>query len=150
LRLILRTTFRWAIAWALLGVIAGVLMMFGKVPPIAESGGKPSDLSFYSFWIPLLGGATGVFGFALGFVFSCLMALTAKWRASIEARQGVLGRHGPRMLCGAVAGGLVALPLIHDASVFLFAGLGACTAVVSSAMYWRAIHTGQRTSLQDS
>jgi len=145
LRQVLRVTFRWAAAWTLLGVIAGVLFMFGKVVPMAESGGKPSDLSFYSFWIPMLGGAAGVFGFALGLVFSCLMALTEKWRASIEARPDVLGRYGPRVLCGAAAGGLVALPLVHDASALLFAGFGACSAAVSGAMHWRAVHSGKQT-----
>ena len=145
---ILRVTLRWSIAWTILGTIAGVLMMLGRVPPIAESGAKPSELSFYAFWIPILGVAAGAFGFALGLVFSTLMALSAKWRTSVEARPDIFGRYGPRVLCGAAAGGLVALPLFHDANALFFAGLGFLSATVSSAMHWRALRSMPQKSQQ--
>jgi len=147
-RQILRVTFRWAAVWTLLGLLLGVLLMIAQVEPMAESGAKPLGLSFYAFWIPVCGGAAGVFGFSLGLVFSLLMAFTAKWRTPIETRQGVLRRYGPRLVCGAMAGGLVALPLFHDAMAFLFAALGACSAAVSGVMYWSATHAGREKSLQ--
>ena len=94
-------------AWTLVGMIGGVAMMFGKVPPIAESGAKPSDLWFYAFWIPVLGVAAGVFGFALGVLFSMLMALLKNWRSRAEARARVVGKYGPRILCGTLAGAVI-------------------------------------------
>src|SRR5437879_10808588 len=103
---VLRVILRWTAAWTLLGVIGGVAMMFGKVPPIAESGAKPSDPWFYAFWIPVLGVAAGVFGFALGVLFSVLMALLKNWRSRAEARDDVVGQYGPRILCGTLAGGM--------------------------------------------
>src|SRR5258708_17263397 len=111
---VLRVLLRWTAAWTLIGVIGGVAMMFVKVPPIAESGAKPSDLWFYAFWIPVLGVAAGVFGFALGLLFSILMELLKNWRSRAEARADVLGKYGPRILCGTLAGALIGLIFIGE------------------------------------
>ncbi len=143
---VLRVTLRWSLAWTILGAIAGILMMLGKVPPIAESGRKPDDLWFYAFWIPIFAVAAGVLGFALGLLFSVLMALTSNWRTSLEAKPDLLSRFGPRILCGTAAGTLLGLLLIgvdyHE--VFLFAGLGLCSAVVSSFLHKRALKARQQ------
>jgi hypothetical protein len=74
----------------------------------------------------------GLFGFVLGFLFSSLLALTERWRVLIEARLGPLAKYGPR-LCGAVAGGLICLPITRDGSaLFVFVACGFLSAVVSS------------------
>jgi hypothetical protein len=149
-RQILGVTFRWAAAWTLLGLLLGVLLMIAQVEPFAESGAKPLGLSFYAFWIPLSGGAAGVFGFALGLLFSLLMALAAKWRNSSEIRPDAFDRYGARLLCGFVAGALLGLVFLREsyASIFIFAGLGFCSAGVSSIFIWRKLRTNQQKSLQ--
>src|SRR5215475_1993630 len=138
---ILRVTARWSVAWTILGTIAGILMMLARVPPIAESGAKPSELWFYAFWIPIFAVAAGVFGFAMGLLFSVLMALTARWRTPLEAKPSLLGRYGPRILCGTSAGTLLGLLLIgvDYREIFLFAGFGLCSAVVSCFLSMRAV-----------
>ena len=130
---IFRLSLSWAGVWALLGLVVGIWLMLEKAPPIADSGGKPDNLSFYAFWVPLMSIGLCLFGFVLGFLFSLLMALTERWRAPIEARPGFLAQHAPRLLCGAVAGGLIALPLTRDASPLLvFVACGFFSALVWS------------------
>ena len=117
----------------MLGLAVGILLMLRRAPMIAESGARPQNLSDYAFWIPLMTVVLGLFGFVLGFLFSSLMALTERWRAPIEARVGFLAKYGPRLLCGAVAGGLVCLPITRDGSaLFVLVACGFFSAVVSS------------------
>jgi hypothetical protein len=142
--------FRWTAGWTLVGVIGGVVMMLGKVPPIAESGAKPADPWFYAFWIPVLGVVAGVFGFALGLLFSILMALLKNWRARVEARSDVVGKYGPRILCGTLAGALVGLAFIGTdrGEIFFFGGLGFASGVVSGIVQSRAVKNVERNSPQ--
>src|SRR5882724_9855906 len=125
-------------------------MMFAKVPPIAESGAKPTDLLFYGFWIPILGAAAGVFGFGLGLLFSILMALLKNWRSRVESRTDIAGKYGPRILCGTLAGTLLGLLFIgvDYEEIFFFAGLGLCSAVVSSIAQSRAVRNVEKNSPQ--
>jgi len=130
---IFRLSIAWAGVWALLGLAVGTLLTLWKAPIIAESGAKSENLSDYAFWVPLVFVVLGLFGFVLGFLFSSLMALTERWRVPIEARLGLLAKYGPRLLCGAVAGGLVCLPITRDGSaLFVFVACGFFSAVVSS------------------
>src|SRR5690349_6110287 len=112
MREVLRTILRWTAGWTIVGLIGGMVLMFSKVPPIAESGAKPADTWFYAFWIPLLGVATGVVGFAMGLLFSILMVLLKNWNKTVETRRDVAGKYGPRILCGTVAGALAGLAFI--------------------------------------
>ena len=148
---VLRVILRWTAAWTLLGVIGGVAMMFGKVPPIAESGAKPSDPWFYAFWIPVLGAAAGLVGFVTGFLFSLLMVLFKNWNKAVEARRDVVGKYGPRILFGTVAGTLAGLFFIsvdRDAP-FVFAGLGCCSGAVSSFMRSRVLKSKEKNPAQN-
>jgi hypothetical protein len=132
-RNIFRMSFAWAGVWALLGLLVGITLMLSKYPLIAEPGPRPHDLSDYAFWVPLTSVGLGLFGFALGFLFSSLMALTERWRAPIEARPGLLAKYGPRLLCGAVAGGLICLSITRDGSaLFILVACGFFSAAVSS------------------
>jgi len=87
----------------------------------------------------VLGVAAGIFGFALGVLFSMLMALLKNWRSRAEARADVAGKYGPRILCGTLAGALIGLIFIGEdyQEIFVFAGLGLCSGVVSSIVQSR-------------
>ena len=84
-RQVFGTAVRWTIGWTTLGFLLGVLLMLSKAPPIAESGRKPSDMAFYSFWVPVTSIAGAVVGFCLGTAFAVLMIVGERWRAPIEA-----------------------------------------------------------------
>ena len=129
LRHILEVTFRWAAAWSIFGLIAGMAMMFGKVELIAESGAKPKYV--FTFWIPLLFGIATVFGVTLGFLFASFLALANHWLAATEMRPSSAVLHGMRLLCGMVAGGLIGWLVTRNRYAWIFAGLGVLSAVVS-------------------
>ena len=131
LRKILGVTFRWAGAWAILGLLAGVLLMFGKVELIAEPGAKSSHISDYAFWIPLVFGTASVFGLALGFVFAGLMALASHSLAATEIRRSCVALHSIRLICGALAGGLLGWPITRDENALVFAAFGLGCAAIS-------------------
>src|SRR5258707_988598 len=116
IRQILRVAIRWAGAWTALGLVAGVVLMFAKAPFLAESGARPTSLSFYATWIPFMGFGGAAFGLFLGLIFAALMALTERWRTPAEAKPGIVRRHGPRLLCGAAAGGVIGLALSRDST----------------------------------
>src|SRR5258707_1790864 len=126
-RQVFGTAVRWTIGWTTLGFLLGVLLMLSKAPPIAESGRKPSDMAFYSFWVPVTSIAGAVVGFCLGTAFAVLMIVGERWRAPIEARTESPMRHVPRLVCGAAAGCVLALPF-GPGGMFSFAILGVASA----------------------
>jgi len=143
---VLRVILRWTAAWTLIGVIGGVAMMFGKVPLIAEPGSQAEDVWSFAFWIPIFGAAAGIVGVVTGFLFSLLMVLFKNWNKTVEARRDVVGKYGPRILFGTVAGTLAGLFFIgvdHDAP-FVFAGLGCCSGAVSSFMRSRVLKSKEK------
>jgi len=143
---VLRTISRWTAAWTLVGLIGGVAMMFAKVPLIAEPGAQAEDLWSFAFWIPMFGVAAGIVGFVMGLLFSILMVVFKNWNKAVEARRDVVGKYGPRVLCGAVAGTLAGVFFIgidRDAPL-VFAGLGCCSGVVSSFMQSRALKSKEK------
>lgn len=113
-------------------------MMLSKAPYIAEPG-APEEMSFYAYWIPILGVGMGVYGLLAGLVFATLMAFTQRWRTSIEARPSVVSRFGPRLLCGAAAGLITGLPIYQDAYLLVPFVFGICSALVSTMLYRRAL-----------
>jgi hypothetical protein len=148
---VLRTIIRWTAAWTLVGLIGGVVMMFGKVPPIAEPGSQAESLWFFAFWIPVLGVATGVVGFVMGLLFSILMIFLKNWNKTVEARRDVAGKYGPRILCGTVAGALAGLAFIgadRDAP-FVLAALGCCSGAVSGWVQSRALQSKEKKFAQN-
>lgn len=130
-RSILGVTFRWTAAWTVVGLLTGVWFMFDKVSPIAEPG-APSNIGFYSFWIPMLGGVGCAFGIALGLLYACLMALLKRWMP--DQSTNFMARNVPRLMCGATAGGVLGLSVTRDANALWFAGLGLCSAVVAGTI----------------
>ena len=133
LRTILLTTMRWTAAWAAIGLLIGIAMTLGRVPPIAEPG-APSGYAFYMFWIPVCLGAAGAFGLLLGLIFSSLLAAIGLWMPLVVAESGsFMSTYGWRMLCGAIAGGMIGFPLF-DRNGFWCMGMGITSALVSGFM----------------
>jgi len=148
---VLRVILSWTAAWTLLGVIGGVAMMFAKVPLIAEPGSEVEGLWSFAFWIPVFGAAVGIVGFVTSFLFSILMVLFKNWNKTVEARRDVVGKYGPRILLGTVAGtvaGLFFIGVDHDAP-FVFAGLGCCSGAVSSFMRSRVLKSKEKNAAQN-
>ena len=139
----LGTVLRWTGGWACLGLVVGLLLMLGRTPPFAESGRKPDDVGFYSFWIPVAGVGGAVFGLALGAVFACLMAVSRRWRDEWEAGPDSVMRHVPRLLCGAAAGCIVgAIGGPAGAVIGAIAGTGSAGASAVSAWMPRRRRVG--------
>jgi len=143
---VLRMISRWTAGWTLVGIVGGVVMMFAKIPLIAEPGAEAEGVWSFAFWIPMFGVAAGVVGFAMGVLFSILMVLFKNWNKAVEARRDVVGKYGPRVLCGAVAGTLAGLFFIgiDREAPLVIAGLGCCSGVVSSFMQSRALKSKEK------
>ena len=67
----IQTILRWTGAVALVGVAVGIWAMLERIPPMAESGRKPTEFWFYAFWIPI--GA--IVGAAVGIVLGIVVAI---------------------------------------------------------------------------
>ncbi len=130
LRTIASTTFRWGCVWAVIGLLVGVAMMLGRVPPIAEPG-MPRNFGFYAFWIPACLGVASVFGVLLGLIYACLMAAIDLWWPRGEAKPSAMAMYGQQLLCGAIAGGLIGWPLMNDWNAMWVAGIGMASALVA-------------------
>jgi hypothetical protein len=126
--------FRWAGAWAVAGLVLGVLLMLGKALPFAESGSRPDSVSGYFFWIPAVGAGAAAAGLGIGLLFAFLMALTTDWRDSLEG-DGLVERLGPDVLCGTIAGLIPGLMIGGIGGALFFAILGGCSA---AGMNWWA------------
>jgi hypothetical protein len=133
LRTILLTTMRWTAAWAVIGLLIGIAMTLGRVPPIAEPG-APSGYAFYVFWIPVCLAVASVFGLLLGLIFSSLLAAINLWMPQVVADSGsFMSTYGWRMVCGAIAGGMIGFPMF-DWYGFWYMGMGIASALVSGFM----------------
>ncbi len=73
----IRRVGRWTVGFTAVGFVLGLLLMFAKAPPFAESGHKPDDVMFYSFWVPICSVLGSMAGLALG-------TLSAIWSALME------------------------------------------------------------------
>jgi hypothetical protein len=121
---------QWTAAWAVAGLVVGILLMLLKTLPFAESARMRED----EFWLPIMALAGAAAGLGVGLVYACLMTVTEEWRNSLEG-DTLTVRLGPQVLCGAVAGILAGLLAGGLGGAFFFAGLGGCTA---AALNWRA------------
>jgi len=130
LRTIASTTLGWGCAWAVIGLLAGVLMMFVRVPVIAEPGAR-GDVRFYAFWIPLSLSVASVFGVLLGLIYACLMAAIDLWWPRGAKKPELMALYRQRLLCGAIAGGSIGWPLMQDWNAMWVVGLGMASALVS-------------------
>lgn len=127
-------TLRWAVVWGAAGLLLGFAGMFGKAPPFAESGGKPDNVFFYAFWVPIGAVLGTVFGLVLGALFAFLMAMAGKWRQTTRPADG--GTTGSRLVCGAIAGGILGLLITRSAGALIIAAFGVATAIASAKFAW--------------
>jgi hypothetical protein len=89
----------------MVGVVVGLVAMFSRAVPMAESGGRPDNISAYAGWVPALGALALIAGIATGVVFAILASTVARWDG-----MKVLDVAGRSMLCGAAAGAIVGFP----------------------------------------
>lgn len=121
---------QWTAAWAVAGLIVGILLMVVKVLPFAE----PARMREDEFWLPAMALAGAAGGLGVGLLYACLMTVTEEWRNGLEG-DTLTVRLGPQVACGAIAGIAAGLLAGGFGGAVFFAGLGACTA---AALNWRA------------
>jgi hypothetical protein len=127
---------RWAVAWAIVGLVVGVLSLARNALPFIEPSANPDG--GIAFWVPVMIGAAAAAGLGIGLIYTGLLAVSANWRDSLEGDDWKT-RLGPYVLCGAAAG-LVAGFLVGGLTGgFFFAVLGGCTA---AALTWLDLRKG--------
>jgi hypothetical protein len=121
LRQIQHEALRWTLAWAIVGLVIGVVQLLrtGEV-----------------FWVPALGGGAAAAGLGMGVLYACLIVVTEDWRDSLADTPGLMAQLGPQVLCGAGAGLVAGLLAGGIGGALFFAALGACSAAVFS---WRSV-----------
>ena len=87
--------------------------------------------------MPITSVAGATFEFCLGTAFAVLMILLERWRVPLEAQSESLVRHVPRLLGGAVAGGVLGLPF-GPGGVLSFAilGVGSASLEAAASAWW--------------
>jgi hypothetical protein len=121
---------RWAVAWAIVGLLVSVSSLLRKTFYFTEASAGLDDGIAYS--VPAMIAAAGVAGLALGLVYTGLLALSADWRDSLEGDDWKT-RLGPYVLCGAAAGLIPGFLVGGLAGALFFALLAGCTAL---ALTW--------------
>ena len=123
---------RWIGAWAVAGLVVGIVLLLLKALPVGESSYTASNMS--SSWVPVMALAGAAAGLGVGLLNAFLMTLTEEWRNSLEGDTLAI-KLGPQVLCGAAAGLVAGLLAGGLGGAVFFAGLGATTA---AALNWKA------------
>jgi hypothetical protein len=121
---------RWAVAWAIVGLVVSVSSLLWKTFYFTEASAGLDDGIAYS--VPAMIAAAGVAGLALGLIYTGLLALSADWRDSLEGDDWKTSL-GPYVLCGAAAGLIPGFLVGGLAGALFFAVLAGCTAL---ALTW--------------
>ncbi len=127
---------RWAVAWAIVGLVVSVLSLVRKTLPHTEASASPDG--GIAFSVPVMIGAAAAAGLALGLIYSGLLAVSADWRNSLEGDDWKT-RLGPYVLCGAAAGLVAGFLVGGFTGALFFAVLGGCTA---GALTWIEMRKG--------
>jgi hypothetical protein len=130
---------RWAITWAVVGFVLGILNVLGHSLPFVESQ-SPSGTSPFS--IVALGLAAAAAGLGMGLLYAFIWIGSAGLREAYE-RPGLAGVAAPYALCGAAAGLLAGFLVGGVTGALFFAFLGAITA---AGLNWREIRIGLQAS----
>jgi hypothetical protein len=121
---------RWAVAWAIVGLVVSVSSLLWKTFYFTEASAGLDDGIAYS--VPAMIAAAGVAGLALGLIYTGLLAVSADWRDSLEGDDWKT-RLGPYVLCGGAAGLIPGFLVGGLAGALFFAMLAGCTAL---ALTW--------------
>jgi hypothetical protein len=121
---------RWAVTWAIGGLVVGVVSLVRQTLPFMEPSAKPDG--GIAFWVPIMIGAAAAAGLGVGVIYTGLLALSAGWRDSLEGDDWKI-RFGPYVLCGAAAGLMAGFLVGGFTGALFFAVLGGCTA---GALTW--------------
>lgn len=127
---------RWAVAWAIVGLVVSVLSLVRKTLFYTEGSGSPDG--GIAFSIPVMIGAAAAAGLALGLIYTGLLAVSADWRDSLQADDWKT-RLGPYVVCGAAAGLMAGFLVGGFTGALFFAVLGGCTA---GALTWIEMRKG--------
>jgi hypothetical protein len=121
---------RWAVAWAVVGLVVSVFSLVRKTFYFTEASASLDGGIAYS--VPAMIGAAAAAGLALGLIYTGLLTVSADWRDSLEGDDWKT-RLGPYALCGATAGLIPGFLVGGFTGALFFAGLGGCTAL---ALTW--------------
>jgi hypothetical protein len=117
---------RWAVAWAIVGLVVSVFWLVRKSFYFTEASTGLDGGIAYSVPAMIAAGAAG--GLALGLIYTGLLAVSADWRDSLEGDDWKT-RLGPYVLSGAAAGLLAGFLVGGFTGALFFAVLGGCTAL---------------------
>jgi MFS family permease len=126
---------RWAVTWAIGGLVVGVLSLVWKTLPFTEA--RPQDGGI-AFWVPVMISAAAAAGLGIGLIYTGLLVVSADWRDSLEGDDWKT-RLGPYVLCGAGAGLIAGFLVGGFTGALFFAMLGGCTA---GLLTWMDIRKG--------
>jgi hypothetical protein len=121
---------RWAVTWAIGGLVVGVLSLVRQALPFIEPSARADG--GIAFWVPVMIGAAAAGGLGIGLIYSGLVVISTDWRDSLQGDDWKT-RLGPYMLCGAVAGLIPGFLVGGFTGALFFAVLGGCTA---GALTW--------------
>jgi MFS family permease len=127
---------RWAVTWAIGGLVIGVLSMLRDTLPFIEPSARPDG--GVAFWVPVMIGAAAAAGLGIGVIYTGLVAVTTDWRDSLQGDNWKT-RLGPYVLCGAVAGLIAGFLAGGFTGALFFAVLGGGTA---AALTWLDLRKG--------
>lgn len=127
---------RWAVAWAIVGLVVSVLSLVRKTLFYTEASGSPDG--GIAFSVPIMIGAAAAAGLALGLIYTGLLAVSADWRDSLQGDDWKT-RLGPYVVCGAAAGLIAGFLAGGFTGALFFAVLGGCTA---GALTWIEMRKG--------
>ena len=119
---------RWAVAWAIVGLVVSVFSLLRTIY-FAESSGLDGGIAYS---VPVMIGAAAAAGLALGLIYTGLLAVSADWRDSLEGDDWKT-RLGPYVLCGAAAGLIPGFLVGGFTGALFFAVLAGSTAL---ALTW--------------
>ncbi len=127
---------RWSVAWAIVGLVVGVLSLVRQALPFTEASARPDGGT--AFWVPVMIGAAAAAGLGMGLIYTGLLAVSADWRDSLEGDDWKT-RLAPYVLCGAAAGLIAGFLVGGFSGALFFAVPGGCTA---GALTWIEIRKG--------
>jgi hypothetical protein len=126
---------RWAVAWAIVGLVVSVSALLHRYYLTETSAGLDGGIAYS---VPVTIGAAAVAGLALGLIYTGLLAVSADWRDSLEGDDWKT-RLIPFGLCGATAGLIPGFLVGGFTGALFFAVLAGCTAL---ALTWIEIRRG--------